>query len=288
VFAFGDATYAGGMAKSLLAYPASAIAHSMGSDGYWLAAQDGGVFAFGSANFYGSHGGQGVATSSRLWGVDSLASSSSLLPSVVSKLGQPDFYGRYINYSKASGNLTSAEASSLHSNNIKVLIVSSPPRSSLTTASAADADAAAAISAARSLGIPAGVALFRDVEASYAINQSYVSEYYSYFARSGSGYVPGFYENAYPSSSGFTNAYCAAVAATSGLSDGVVLFASEPSYKGVSPSKSAPPDFAPKAPSCTNRTVAWQYELPSGFPAASGGWPNVDVDQFSGPLSYLW
>jgi hypothetical protein len=288
VFAFGDAAYVGGMANILLSYPVSSITRSMGNDGYWLVAQDGGVFSFGNAEFYGSHGGQGVATDSRLWGVDSLASSSSLLSSVVSKLGQPDFYGRYINYSRPSGNITSAEAASLHSKSIKVLIVSSPARSNLTTAGAADADADAAISSARSLGIPAGVALFRDVEANYAINQSYISEYYSYFARSGSGYVPGFYENAYPSSSGFTSAYCAGVSATPGLSDGVVLFASEPSYRGVSPTKSARPDFSPKAPSCANRTVAWQYELPSGFPAAPGGWPDVDVDQYSGPMSYLW
>jgi hypothetical protein len=69
-----------------------------------------------------------------------------------------------------------------------------------------------------------------------------------YRARSGLGYVPGFYENACSTSSGFASAYCAAVSATPGLSDGVVLFASEPSYKDVSPTKSARPDFAPIAP----------------------------------------
>ncbi len=56
VFAFGNATYYGGLGATKLAQPVVGMAAAPGGTGYWLVARDGGVFAFGSAGFAGSTG----------------------------------------------------------------------------------------------------------------------------------------------------------------------------------------------------------------------------------------
>lgn len=47
-----------GVKNSPSNYPIIAMASTPGSDGYWLVASDGGVFTYGTAQFYGSTGGQ--------------------------------------------------------------------------------------------------------------------------------------------------------------------------------------------------------------------------------------
>jgi hypothetical protein len=51
----------GSTASAVLDAPAVGIAATPDGDGYWLAAADGGIFAFGDAAFYGSMGGRALA-----------------------------------------------------------------------------------------------------------------------------------------------------------------------------------------------------------------------------------
>jgi hypothetical protein len=57
VFTFGDARFYGSLSSVHLAAPVTGIASDPTGGGYWLSAQDGGVFAFGDARFRGSAAG---------------------------------------------------------------------------------------------------------------------------------------------------------------------------------------------------------------------------------------
>lgn len=53
VFAFGDAHYAGSLARTTLNAPIVGITPTPSGKGYWLVGADGGVFAFGDAHYAG-------------------------------------------------------------------------------------------------------------------------------------------------------------------------------------------------------------------------------------------
>ena len=61
VYAYGGATYFGGMEGRHLNKPIVGIASTSDGKGYWLIAADGGVFAFGDARYAGSQGSLGTA-----------------------------------------------------------------------------------------------------------------------------------------------------------------------------------------------------------------------------------
>ncbi|HEX3460231.1 MAG TPA: hypothetical protein VHT49_04945, partial [Acidimicrobiales bacterium] len=54
---FGGASYFGSTGALRLNRPIVGMAVAPGGGGYWLAASDGGIFAFGTAGFSGSLGG---------------------------------------------------------------------------------------------------------------------------------------------------------------------------------------------------------------------------------------
>jgi hypothetical protein len=58
IFAFGDAAFFGSTGSLNLTQPITAMASTVGGDGYWLVAGDGGIFAFGTAGFSGSTAGR--------------------------------------------------------------------------------------------------------------------------------------------------------------------------------------------------------------------------------------
>ena len=60
IFSYGDASFHGSTGNITLAQPVIGMAATSGGSGYWLAASDGGIFAF-NAPFYGSLGGSGVS-----------------------------------------------------------------------------------------------------------------------------------------------------------------------------------------------------------------------------------
>jgi hypothetical protein len=172
------------------------------------------------------------------------------------------------------------EASFLHSSNISILLLVSPANGNLTSASTAVSEANAAISAAEALGVPQGVALFRDVENDYTVSSAYIVSWWQTI--SNAGYVPGFYENPVSGSSDFGSAYCAAVASDGSIGSGVALYSDEPELNSYSYPESAAPAWAADVPSCTNKTTAWQYK--ENYKS-----PNADVDEYrTTNSSYLW
>ena len=289
--------------------------------GYWEAAQDGGVFSFGNAPFYGSAvsagssgGGNGGSTNSNtaLWGIDSLSTaspspctlpehSSICLSEVNSYLGTPQFYVQYVTYG-VSTVLTSSEASYIHSNNTKLILIASPAGINLTTVSQANTDASNAIAAAKALGAPPGTAIFRDIEKGYTVNAGYVETWAS--TMENSGYIPGFYENPNSNAQGqFSYAYNAAYNANPSVMSKVVLYSDEPqvnsdiNLSNAQGTEAEMPTYGPTSPVkgvtssgtvVPNTTVAWQYTQANYYPGGYGPYGiNVDTDEYNGNYANL-
>ncbi len=219
-----------------------------------------------------------TATRHALWGIDTTdnVQTANTIAQTTSELGAPQFVGRYLVYSTR---LSTAEAQYIHNQGLPILLIDDPNH--VFTSGTVDAQDALAQAAA--LGVPQGVAIFRDVETNDPITATYIAAYYTAFH--GSGYVPGFYENAI--NGPFAAAYCAAVAAKPAIANGSVLYASEPEHTGSNPRRAAKPVYKPNVPACANRTASWQYLERGLFP--SGTWPNVDVDELAARfLDMLW
>lgn len=217
---------------------------------------------------------------STLWGVDTASTvTSSFLNTVISTYGKPAFVGRYIT-ARSFTPMSASEAAFLHSQGIRILVIQSDIGNN-TSYSTGVSRANEALSKASSLGIPKGTAIFADIETKSAIDAGWIEGWYNTI--SAAGYVPGYYENPYATSSKFTGAFCSAVSANSNIATRSILFSAEP-IKGRTASKSAPP-FAPVSLSCngqaTGRTLVWQYGL------AGGNSVNVDTDEIKSSVP-LW
>ncbi len=245
-----------------------------------------------------------------LWGIDSCDSATSVVPIAETVgMGTPAFIGRYLGSNRCGTNgLSAAEVSFLASNGVSILLIADADGFNTSSVQAETAqgtsEAQTAIQQAHTLGAPPGTAIFRDVEIYDGISTPYIESWYQAFADSGSGYVPGFYENSYNTAgpfAGTSGAWCSAVAAEPALANGVALWTNEFEpyywYPGQQPpyfpiAGNAPPwdpaDETPYPLPCANTTVAWQYEINSGFPVPNND-PNVDVDEFlSAYSSLLW
>lgn len=220
------------------------------------------------------------AATTALWGFDTASTTSpSFIGQVNSSLGAPQFVGRYIVFDGGTP-LQSSEAAFLHSQGLPILLIVSPANSDLTSSSVAVSEANRAVAQANTLGVPRGIALFRDVENSYPISSSYIQSWYTTIMTA--GYVPGFYENPLSGSSQFNGAYCGAVAGNAAVGSGTVLYADEQQLNSYTFPRANMPTYGPATPSCVNTTVAWQYK--NGYPN-----PNLDVDEYASQYTnYLW
>ena len=245
---------------------------------------------------------------STLWGIDTLQSIqvNNDLSETQSALGTlPQFAGQYLVWGGETP-LTSADAQFISSSGVAILLIDSPNQdfgeqtqgdpNPIGPGPQGTADAQQAIAQAQSLGVPAGTAIFRDVEASSPITTDYIDYYYSAFQ--GSGYIPGFYENPNGDSNQPFNAqYCAAVQNNSGIGS-VPLWSSSPEKYSYTPYASQDPGWigngfpgTPTGPPipCANTTVAWQYSEDDGNSNWPGDAPSVDVDEFdSSYANLLW
>jgi hypothetical protein len=213
-----------------------------------------------------------------LWGIDTTdnVQTSGDITQTEADLGTPQFVGRYLVY---SSRLSTTEAAYIHGLGMSILLIDDPNH----VFTSGGVDAQDAIAHARALGVPHGIAIFRDVETNDPITSTYIAAYVAAF--SGSGYIAGFYENAI--NGPFDSAYCGAVASNKAIANKTLLYSSEPEHTGSNPRRSARPHFGPNVPACANRTAAWQYLERGLFPA--GTWPNVDVDELAGRFSaFLW
>jgi len=220
-----------------------------------------------------------------LWGVDSARPiTPEFLDHIESDLGTPDFFGRYLAGKYA---MSPSEVRIAFGRGIGILVLDNGfDMSDQTGYAKGQAAASLAVSAAAALGVPAGVAIFRDVEASSGIDTAFFRGYVDTIATS--PYVAGFYGN--PVTGAFGQAYCEAVARSPAYSS--VMFFSSVFEPGRGP-RSEAPAFAPAVPPCASDTVAWQYGEPGGDMA--GGrcartgppCPHVDTDEAL-PTVPLW
>lgn len=220
------------------------------------------------------------APGSTLWGVDTASIvNASLLKSVISTYGKPSFIGKYLNAS-AFTPLSASEASYIHSQGIHILVIESDFGHD-TTYSTGVSRANQAVTKAHALGIPAGTAIFSDIETKSSIDAGWIEGWYNTI--SAAGYIPGYYENPYSGSSAFDGVYCSAVSSNSNIATKGILFSAEPDSGRTSASHA--PAFAPAYPYCngkaTGRPLVWQYGL------AGGNSVNVDTDELKSTVP-LW
>ena len=135
------------------------------------------------------------------------------------------------------------------------------------TAAQAHRDAARAITAARHLHLPPGVALFKDIEQVGACHGELTGTYLNawYQQIQASRYRPAFYGNSTNQNFDFPRAYCHAIAHHAPLARHAILAQDEPEPAiGAAPDSVGPgnaPPFHPDQPACTPRgsIKIWQY-----------------------------
>jgi len=214
-----------------------------------------------------------------LWGVDSCKAfigdvTGNLYSKVVSRLGAPDFWGRYLTNTVCPG-ISQAEISLAASRQMGILpIYNDYNCSAVVYYGTGRAYAAQAVAAAQRLGIPQGRVLAIDIEPPGAacpgaggVDAGFISGWYD--GVHGAGYVPVYYGNGTQGSE-FARAWCAAVSAQPTIATGSDLWSFQPSLLGNF-NKHRAPNYGPYDTGCAGNMLAWQYVLSAGNA--------VDVDQ---------
>jgi peptidoglycan hydrolase-like protein with peptidoglycan-binding domain len=217
---------------------------------------------------------------STLWGFDATDPiTSSYLSTLINARGRPDFIGRYIDAISWTP-MQASEAAYIHSQGIHIMVLDSSITTNDTTYSTGVWMANRVIAKAQALGIPAGVAIFSDIENTSSVDAAFIEGWYDTI--SASGYKPGYYANPLAGSSQFSSAFCTAISSNANIASQSILWPDEPSIGWTT--KANAPAFAPAIPYCNGRAVgnvlAWQYALP-------GGGLNIDSDELKSSVP-LW
>jgi Domain of unknown function (DUF1906) len=226
-----------------------------------------------------------------LWGVDSCKamtgdpSGDEVFPTIVGGMGTPDFWGRYLTDTVCPG-ITSAEVALAAKYHIGILpIYNDYDCSNVVYYQTGHDYAAAAVDAAKRLGIPKGRVLAIDIEpygaacpGAGSVDSGFIEGWFD--GISGAGYVPVYYGNGTDGSE-FANAWCAAVSALPSIAQGSDLWSFEPSLIGDF-SKTVAPQYGPYSTGCPSNIEAWQYLLGSNGPDG-----DVDQDEALSSLA-LW
>src|SRR5438309_2110724 len=204
------------------------------------------------------------------WGVDSCDRVTDDYNAVVSALGKPEFWGRYIGSTSFACNVTAADASFAHSNGVAILPVYAEDGSAAFTSQAAGQQAATwAVDAAHNLGIPGGTVIMLDAEPSYGVVAGSLQGWADSIAVS--GYKPGFYEY---SGNPFASAFC--TAASDPNVANALLWTTQPNVQPHGHrALSAAPAFGP-SPTCGYGASALQYFTQDPNNVIP---PNVDDDE---------
>jgi glycoside hydrolase-like protein len=227
-----------------------------------------------------------------LWGVDSCkvftddpSGSSGLLPQVISTLGTPDFWGRYLPNTGNCPGLTSTEIAAARAHHMGILpIFNDYDCSAVSGGTAGITYAQAAVQIAQNDGIPAGTGIAIDIEpvgdwcpgAAY-VDVPFIAGWYDTITKA--GYKAVFYGNS-TYGSAFGQAWCATYMQRNDITTNSYLWSFEPSLQG-SYSKGTAPAFGPNFAGCASKYAAWQYEL------SAGSTPDVDHDEATSQLP-LW
>jgi hypothetical protein len=226
-----------------------------------------------------------------LWGVDSCKamtgdpSGQELFPAVVSHLGTPEFWGRYLTNTVCPG-ISSAEVALAARYHIGILpIYNDYDCSNVSYYATGHQYAVDAAAAARAIGIPKGKLIAIDIEpygdacpGAGNVDSGFIEGWYDGIHQA--GYVPAYYGNG-TSGSEFASAWCGAVSALPNIAQGSDLWSFEPSLLGGF-SKSNAPDYSPFDTGCAGNMLAWQYQLGS-----NSSYAEVDHDEALSSLP-LW
>ena len=223
-----------------------------------------------------------------LWGVDSCkmfttspTGADGIYPQIVSRLGVPDFWGRYLTNTGCPG-ITSVEIAAAAHLHMGILpIYNDYNCSNVVSYSTGQAYASEATAAAAGLGIPQGRAIAIDIEppgdacpGAVNVDSGFVTGWFDGVAAA--GYAPVYYGNG-TAGSEFASAWCAAVAAQPSLLTSAFLWSFQPSLLGRF-SKATAPGYSPNQTQCGGAMVGWQYQIDDG---------DVDHDQALSKLP-LW
>jgi glycoside hydrolase-like protein len=255
------------------------------------------------------------------WGIDTSGGcggsgcptqiTASFYADVHKELGTPDFWGRYIGDKQTSfpngtcvqktGHDYTKDISADEIDEARALglpiwpVFFNYPETAVTGTTCGQNYARAAIEFALHHHIPAGTALFADIEPSRDVkgqtepiktDKEFIAGWYHEFATGFSVpspydpketttypagyYVPGYYGDTGSTDPGnFAAAYCAAVKETPAIADGSYIWASRPGLTATG--KAGEPAWKARAPGCRSRTDGWQYN--TGIPP-----PKIDAD----------
>jgi hypothetical protein len=244
--------------------------------------------------------GSGPSHASPWWGVDSASYAYDVLPGTEHIYGTPQVFGRYVtSYANCNGHgLTPAEVSYLFQAGIPIFLIDGTAECKVRpgqTYTAAEGTAAgqAAVDAAEALGVPAGVAIYEDIEYDKLVTPAFLVAYYDYVS-SNSHYLPGFYgqtTNPDPADEHFDTAFCQAAGTDPSIVD-ALYWASGPANKDGRTGPSTMPPYEPGEFHCSPAVTAtlpsptsWQYAWQYG-PVGPGG-VNVDTDEVVSTVG-LW
>jgi hypothetical protein len=223
-----------------------------------------------------------------LWGVDSCkmfttspTGADGVYPQIVSRLGAPDFWGRYLTNTGCPGITPVEIAAAAHLHMGILPIYNDYVCSNVVGYSAGQTYAAEATAAAAGLGIPQGRAIAIDIEppgdacpGAVNVDSAFVTGWFD--GVMAAGYAPTYYGNG-TAGSEFATAWCTAVAAEPSLLTYSYLWSFQPSLLGRF-SKATAPGFSPNQTQCGGAMVGWQYQIDYG---------DVDHDQALSKLP-LW
>lgn len=233
-----------------------------------------------------------IHTSRMMWGVDSCKSftddpggGTGLYPMVASRLGTPDFWGRYLTPTICPA-ISSAEISAAHNHNMGILpIYDDFNCSNVSGYDTGHQYGLEAVAAAQNLGIPKGVGLVIDIEppgdacpGAANVDGGFVTGWYD--AVASATYVPVYYGNGGPGTE-FATAYCAAVTARPEIANNSHIWTYEASLWGNYSKANLPGWDMAYNTHCPEHGTAWQFML------SAGSDPDVDQDRLISDLP-LW
>ena len=208
------------------------------------------------------------------WGVDSASyTDKEFLGCVVDNYGKPVIWGRYLGEKEGvSAGLDSDEVKLLHDNDIKILVIYNHVEDARSHDNGVE-HAKQAISMAKDLEIPEGVAIFADIEPEYPVDAAFMEGWYATLADS--NYEPGVY-GVFSEDSELLNAYNSM---EKDPLEKTIVWTAYP-QKDITAKEDAP-DFNPQGPE-NAKTFGWQY-------AIDGETCNIDTNLFNGNmLDFVW
>lgn len=208
------------------------------------------------------------------WGVDSASyTDENLYQCVIDNFGKPTIWGRYLGDIKdVSAGLDKEEVNFLHENDIHILVI----YNHFSVATGYDhgvEEAEKAISFAKELAVPDGVAIFGDIEPNYPVDEDFIDGWYEQMLDS--PYVPGLY-GVFNEDSDLFGSFDQAKEETK---ENLILWTAYP-QKEITTKENAP-QYDPQGPANSN-LYGWQYAIDAKT-------CNIDTNLFADEMiDILW